>query len=170
MRGRDYVIPQDVVEVIPDVLRHRLVLTMTHWRRVLGLLQRLAELALGDLGQRGRAGAQIVVGVGQVGACSPITRPSCRGPASLLRMRALSTGASRRGLQPTSKSASQSSRPAMVELNSQLSRGPSPSAGAVLTAVQAGHAQAAEQVERRLHRFGVLQVAGDDADRSGAAP
>ncbi len=26
-RGRDYVIPQDVVEVIPDVLRHRLVLT-----------------------------------------------------------------------------------------------------------------------------------------------
>ena len=27
MRGRDYVIPQDVVEVIPDVLRHRLVLT-----------------------------------------------------------------------------------------------------------------------------------------------
>src|SRR5690606_34718969 len=25
--GRDYVIPQDVVEVIPDVLRHRLVLT-----------------------------------------------------------------------------------------------------------------------------------------------
>ncbi len=27
VRGRDYVIPQDVVEVIPDVLRHRLVLT-----------------------------------------------------------------------------------------------------------------------------------------------
>ncbi len=27
MRGRDYVVPQDVVEVIPDVLRHRLVLT-----------------------------------------------------------------------------------------------------------------------------------------------
>jgi MoxR-like ATPase len=27
IRGRDYVIPQDVVEVIPDVLRHRLVLT-----------------------------------------------------------------------------------------------------------------------------------------------
>ena len=27
LRGRDYVIPQDVVEVIPDVLRHRLVLT-----------------------------------------------------------------------------------------------------------------------------------------------
>ena len=27
MRGRDYVIPQDVIEVIPDVLRHRLVLT-----------------------------------------------------------------------------------------------------------------------------------------------
>ncbi len=26
-RGRDYVIPQDIVEVIPDVLRHRLVLT-----------------------------------------------------------------------------------------------------------------------------------------------
>ena len=25
--GRDYVIPQDVIEVIPDVLRHRLVLT-----------------------------------------------------------------------------------------------------------------------------------------------
>jgi MoxR-like ATPase len=27
IRGRDYVIPQDIVEVIPDVLRHRLVLT-----------------------------------------------------------------------------------------------------------------------------------------------
>ncbi|MGK2879296.1 MAG: chaperone MoxR1 [Mycobacterium sp.] len=27
VRGRDYVIPQDVLEVIPDVLRHRLVLT-----------------------------------------------------------------------------------------------------------------------------------------------
>ena len=27
VRGRDYVIPQDVVEVIPDVLRHRLVLS-----------------------------------------------------------------------------------------------------------------------------------------------
>ena len=27
VRGRDYVIPQDVIEVIPDVLRHRLVLT-----------------------------------------------------------------------------------------------------------------------------------------------
>ncbi|WP_029115515.1 MoxR family ATPase [Mycobacterium sp. URHB0044] len=27
IRGRDYVVPQDVVEVIPDVLRHRLVLT-----------------------------------------------------------------------------------------------------------------------------------------------
>ncbi|WP_278313139.1 AAA family ATPase [Lolliginicoccus levis] len=27
MRGRDYVIPQDVVEIIPDVLRHRLVLS-----------------------------------------------------------------------------------------------------------------------------------------------
>ena len=27
VRGRDYVIPQDVIEVMPDVLRHRLVLT-----------------------------------------------------------------------------------------------------------------------------------------------
>lgn len=27
VRGRDYVIPQDILEVIPDVLRHRLVLT-----------------------------------------------------------------------------------------------------------------------------------------------
>jgi MoxR-like ATPase len=27
VRGRDYVIPQDVIEVLPDVLRHRLVLT-----------------------------------------------------------------------------------------------------------------------------------------------
>ncbi|WP_040736134.1 AAA family ATPase, partial [Nocardia tenerifensis] len=27
IRGRDYVVPQDVVEVIPDVLRHRLVLS-----------------------------------------------------------------------------------------------------------------------------------------------
>ena len=27
MRGRDYVVPQDVIDVIPDVLRHRLVLT-----------------------------------------------------------------------------------------------------------------------------------------------
>ena len=27
VRGRDYVIPQDVIEIIPDVLRHRLVLT-----------------------------------------------------------------------------------------------------------------------------------------------
>ena len=27
VRGRDYVVPQDVVDVIPDVLRHRLVLT-----------------------------------------------------------------------------------------------------------------------------------------------
>nr|WP_233266777.1 MoxR family ATPase [Tomitella fengzijianii] len=27
VRGRDYVVPQDVVEVVPDVLRHRLVLT-----------------------------------------------------------------------------------------------------------------------------------------------
>ncbi|MCW4353151.1 MoxR family ATPase [Hoyosella sp. YIM 151337] len=27
MRGRDYVVPQDVVEIIPDVLRHRLVLS-----------------------------------------------------------------------------------------------------------------------------------------------
>ena len=27
VRGRDYVIPQDVVEMIPDVLRHRLVLS-----------------------------------------------------------------------------------------------------------------------------------------------
>lgn len=27
IRGRDYVIPQDVIDVIPDVLRHRLVLT-----------------------------------------------------------------------------------------------------------------------------------------------
>ena len=27
IRGRDYVVPQDVLEVIPDVLRHRLVLS-----------------------------------------------------------------------------------------------------------------------------------------------
>jgi MoxR-like ATPase len=27
VRGRDYVLPQDVVDVIPDVLRHRLVLS-----------------------------------------------------------------------------------------------------------------------------------------------
>src|SRR5699024_8722663 len=27
VRGRDYVVPQDVVDVLPDVLRHRLVLT-----------------------------------------------------------------------------------------------------------------------------------------------
>ena len=27
VRGRDYVVPQDVIEVVPDVLRHRLVLT-----------------------------------------------------------------------------------------------------------------------------------------------
>ena len=27
VRGRDYVVPQDVIDVIPDVLRHRLVLT-----------------------------------------------------------------------------------------------------------------------------------------------
>ncbi|SLA47212.1 putative moxR protein [Mycobacteroides abscessus subsp. abscessus] len=27
VRGRDYVVPQDVIEVIPDVLRHRLVLS-----------------------------------------------------------------------------------------------------------------------------------------------
>lgn len=27
MRGRDYVLPQDVVDVVPDVLRHRLVLS-----------------------------------------------------------------------------------------------------------------------------------------------
>ncbi|MDG3015951.1 MoxR family ATPase [Speluncibacter jeojiensis] len=27
LRGRDYVVPQDVVEIVPDVLRHRLVLT-----------------------------------------------------------------------------------------------------------------------------------------------
>lgn len=27
VRGRDYVIPQDVVEIMPDVLRHRLVLS-----------------------------------------------------------------------------------------------------------------------------------------------
>ena len=27
VRGRDYVVPQDIIEVIPDVLRHRLVLT-----------------------------------------------------------------------------------------------------------------------------------------------
>ena len=27
LRGRDYVIPQDVVDVVPDVLRHRLVLS-----------------------------------------------------------------------------------------------------------------------------------------------
>jgi MoxR-like ATPase len=27
VRGRDYVVPQDVIEIIPDVLRHRLVLT-----------------------------------------------------------------------------------------------------------------------------------------------
>ena len=33
VRGRDYVIPQDVVEVIPDVLRHRLVLDLRRARR-----------------------------------------------------------------------------------------------------------------------------------------
>jgi hypothetical protein len=38
---------------------------------------------------------------------------------------------------------------------------------AVLAAVQAGDAQAAEQVERGLHGFRVLQVAGDDADALG---
>lgn len=27
LRGRDYVVPQDVVEIIPDVLRHRLVMS-----------------------------------------------------------------------------------------------------------------------------------------------
>jgi MoxR-like ATPase len=27
IRGRDYVLPQDVVDVVPDVLRHRLVLS-----------------------------------------------------------------------------------------------------------------------------------------------
>jgi MoxR-like ATPase len=27
VRGRDYVLPQDVVDVVPDVLRHRLVLS-----------------------------------------------------------------------------------------------------------------------------------------------
>src|SRR5690606_23636739 len=41
---------------------------------------------------------------------------------------------------------------------------------AVLTAVGVGRAQGAEQVQRRLHRLGVLQIAGDGADavsRSG---
>src|SRR5204863_6976367 len=61
MRGRDYVLPQDVLDVAPDVLAHRLVLSYdaiadgvpaTHAvRRV------LETVALPQISQRQRAGA-----------------------------------------------------------------------------------------------------------------
>ena len=58
-----------------------------------------------DVGQRLRPGAEIVVGVGQrrLGPDQPI---GTLGRRQRLRMRALSTAASRRGLVPTMRSAS----------------------------------------------------------------
>ena len=79
-------------------------------------LQHLGEacLAGGELGQRLRAGAEIVVGVGQIGLLADQRRSGNCPARQRLRMRALSTGASRRGLEPTISSASACSMPAMV--------------------------------------------------------
>ena len=73
-----------------------------------------APLAVGELGQRLRAGAEIVV-VDRSGRPSRRSAPIGRLPArQRLRMRALSTAASRRGLEPMISSASACSMPAMV--------------------------------------------------------
>jgi hypothetical protein len=61
------------------------------------------------------------------------------------------------------------SMPAIVELNSQLSRGPSPRPCRP-GGVQVLDAQGGEQVLGGLQALGVLQVAGDDADAVRGRP
>ena len=91
VRGRDYVIPQDVVEVIPDVLRHRLVLTYdaladeisaeTVINRVLQTVgaaageRRSAARSFGAAGDAGR-GARLAVGDRSNSAADRCGRPS----------------------------------------------------------------------------------------------
>ena len=87
-------------------------------QRLLGALQRLGEAVLWrEIGERLGAGAEIVVGVGQVGLLADQRRSGNCPARQRLRMRALSTAASRRGLAPTISSASACSMPAMVALN-----------------------------------------------------
>ena len=86
-------------------------------------------------------------------------------PASQrLRMRALSTGASRRGLVPMISIASASSIPAMrgVEAVEIAPRGIE--LRAVLPAVEVGRAERGHQVLQRQHALGIAQIAGDGAD------
>ena len=77
-------------------------------------------------------------------------------------MRALSTGASQRGLAPTSRQASACSMPGDRRVE-QIAGAPASGSSlrAVLAAVEVGRAQRRHQVLERGHRLGVAQVAGD---------
>ena len=77
----------------------------------------LGELAVAEIGERFRAGAEIVIVVGEIGLLADQRRSGTLPARQRLRMRALSTAASRRGLEPIIMIASACSIPAIVELN-----------------------------------------------------
>ena len=86
-------------------------------------------------------------------------------------MRALSTAASRRGLEPTISSASACSMPAMVALNSSSARPHfGSSADAVLPASIFVEPSARHQLLEREHLLDRGKVAGDRADALGRRP
>ena len=78
VRGRDYVIPQDVVEVIPDVLRHRLVLTYDALADEISaetvinrILQTVALPQVNAVPQQGHSAPQAMAGAAGSSAAAP---------------------------------------------------------------------------------------------------
>jgi MoxR-like ATPase len=75
VRGRDYVVPQDVIEVIPDVLRHRLVLTYDALADDVK-----ADTVIGRIMQT--VALPLVNAIPQQGHSVPLVNPAAAGPVS----------------------------------------------------------------------------------------
>ncbi len=131
--------------------------------RPLGSRSTVREIARARAAPRGPSPSTLhVIGrLRQRARPSPIGQP----PSSQrLRMRAFSTGASRRGLLPTSRIASASSIPAIARVE-QVELAPRRiERRAVLPAVEIGRAERRHEVLQRQHALRVAQVAGDRAD------
>ena len=128
-----------------------------------------SDFAVGEPAQRRGAVAQVLVAIGQVRRLADQAEAGLAAEPHLAE-----AGVQHRRLEPRIGPDQQHRVGGLdageVELNSQLSRGPAPSATPSWRQSRLVTPSAAEEVERRLHRFGVLQVAGDHADavRRGA--
>ena len=134
-------------------------------RRPLGLRQRIHS-RLWQFAQRLRTRAEVAVFIGQIGLFADQSDLGLAGQPRLAqagvqqrRLGARIGADDQHGVGVLDPRQTRVEQPALPRTVTQ--------GRTVLAAVGVGRAQGAEQVQRRLHRFRVLQVAGDDADPVG---